>query len=545
MRKQLQNNRQRQRVSEKGSHVDHAVLWTDGNFEPSEAVRNERSLSLNLSERATNRIPKSRSNLRNLRPFDKTEGHLTGDNEIGKSLLIDSNPAMGTMAQAGKAVQRDRLIEETSFMDGIIVGSRGNMNRERTAETTVLLYFNRNTVITDRYNRFHKGKAIQVNQRGYRIPFYDRPPASDSYVIMGLWIAISRCKQGELLRHLNSFEHDNQQPSALNGLTVNAKVQRLGQRSQSDNVHQRPGTLLLMRTSCIDRFSQSSFDIPIGTNTIRDDSVRKIDLFCPRRHGLSLITKGKEMITAKVAGLICRRVPNAVRRPSILKTLLALPAPIPSVIILALQRKSFRSMSHVFQEVLKAMLRVEPAFADYDSPTAVPMELDMPSRVTSSAHGYPSLIFRRFRQSMSSAVSSCLLGSFPMKASAGYGMTRSKTRSSYNDLAAAFTLTRPVVFPTFLMSIGERDYCQSAKHLSNQALVFIRHESYYTTSCVKGQGKVCEIVRAASKDAEVGRNDQSLLSLRKKSNKTVFSEGGAMPVADNPFNWGLPLAIAA
>src|SRR5512143_263733 len=35
------------------------------------------------------------------------------------------------------------------------------------------------------YNRFHKGKAIQVNQRGYRIPFYDRPPASDAYFSEG------------------------------------------------------------------------------------------------------------------------------------------------------------------------------------------------------------------------------------------------------------------------------------------------------------------------------------------------------------------------
>ena len=32
------------------------------------------------------------------------------------------------------------------------------------------------------YNRFYKGKPIELNQRGYRIPFYDRPPASDGYL---------------------------------------------------------------------------------------------------------------------------------------------------------------------------------------------------------------------------------------------------------------------------------------------------------------------------------------------------------------------------
>lgn len=32
------------------------------------------------------------------------------------------------------------------------------------------------------YNRFHKGKAIPTNGRGYRIPFYDRPPASDAFM---------------------------------------------------------------------------------------------------------------------------------------------------------------------------------------------------------------------------------------------------------------------------------------------------------------------------------------------------------------------------
>ena len=35
-------------------------------------------------------------------------------------------------------------------------------------------------------NVFHKGKAKRTNSRGYRIPFYDRPPASDAYVFMGL-----------------------------------------------------------------------------------------------------------------------------------------------------------------------------------------------------------------------------------------------------------------------------------------------------------------------------------------------------------------------
>jgi hypothetical protein len=32
------------------------------------------------------------------------------------------------------------------------------------------------------YNKFHKGKPIEINSRGYRIPFYDRPPASDAYL---------------------------------------------------------------------------------------------------------------------------------------------------------------------------------------------------------------------------------------------------------------------------------------------------------------------------------------------------------------------------
>lgn len=32
------------------------------------------------------------------------------------------------------------------------------------------------------YNKFHKGKPIPLNSRGFRIPFYDRPPASDAYI---------------------------------------------------------------------------------------------------------------------------------------------------------------------------------------------------------------------------------------------------------------------------------------------------------------------------------------------------------------------------
>lgn len=46
--------------------------------------------------------------------------------------------------------------------------------------------------------------------------------------------------------------------------------------------------------------------------------------------------------------------------------------------------------------------------------------------------------------------------------------------------------------------------------------------------------KVHDIVRAALRNAEIGRNDLSDSFPKRVSNKTVFSEGGALPVADNP-----------
>jgi len=32
------------------------------------------------------------------------------------------------------------------------------------------------------FNKFTKGKPIDITPRGYRIPFYDRPPASDAFM---------------------------------------------------------------------------------------------------------------------------------------------------------------------------------------------------------------------------------------------------------------------------------------------------------------------------------------------------------------------------
>lgn len=59
-----------------------------------------------------------------------------------KPFLIDSNPEMETMAQAGwKVGQRDRLTGEASCADGVIVGSHGKIqNHERSVETTDSLH---------------------------------------------------------------------------------------------------------------------------------------------------------------------------------------------------------------------------------------------------------------------------------------------------------------------------------------------------------------------------------------------------------------------
>lgn len=35
------------------------------------------------------------------------------------------------------------------------------------------------------YNRFHRGSPEPINSKGFRIPFYDRPPASDAFSTEG------------------------------------------------------------------------------------------------------------------------------------------------------------------------------------------------------------------------------------------------------------------------------------------------------------------------------------------------------------------------
>jgi hypothetical protein len=53
------------------------------------------------------------------------------------------------------------------------------------------------------YNRIHKGKAKRANLRGYRIPFYDRPPASDALISKGLPVVISDRKRNQMLGTLS------------------------------------------------------------------------------------------------------------------------------------------------------------------------------------------------------------------------------------------------------------------------------------------------------------------------------------------------------
>jgi len=84
--------------------------------------------------------------------------------------LNEMGPQPEVMRQSGLMItmNHERLTEMIS------PGSYAKMPSNNLGEESQTLY-----------NRFHKGKAIQVNQRGYRIPFYDRPPASDSFFSEG------------------------------------------------------------------------------------------------------------------------------------------------------------------------------------------------------------------------------------------------------------------------------------------------------------------------------------------------------------------------
>lgn len=75
-----------------------------------------------------------------------------------KSLLIDSNAAMPTRAKQAKAVQAERLSEETLQGDAI-VRSHDNMNCERSAEMTDPLYIQGNNW---RAGLFYDGLSLPV-----------------------------------------------------------------------------------------------------------------------------------------------------------------------------------------------------------------------------------------------------------------------------------------------------------------------------------------------------------------------------------------------
>lgn len=105
------------------------------------------------------------------------------------------------------AVQLQRTSERTSLVDDAMFRTHENMNHERHTETTCPQCLLRDTGVTKGeavvreavnpeivqqfeqartlYNRFYKGTPKEINSRGYRIPFYDRPPASDAFSTEG------------------------------------------------------------------------------------------------------------------------------------------------------------------------------------------------------------------------------------------------------------------------------------------------------------------------------------------------------------------------
>lgn len=99
---------------------------------------------------------------------------------MNKPLLIDSKPVNGgnEAEKERLTLYRKRLSEEES--ESIRLCNSPVLRETKPQEVggnNPPLHYEGNR---KRYNKFHKGKAVQVNLRGYRIPFYDRPPASDS-----------------------------------------------------------------------------------------------------------------------------------------------------------------------------------------------------------------------------------------------------------------------------------------------------------------------------------------------------------------------------
>jgi len=272
----------------------------------------------------------------------------------------------------------------------------------------------------------------------------------------------------------------------------------MAERANLSNAKQRPRALPFSTgIRLIDRFSQRPFDTPASTNTMADNVIWQSSFLRPGGHRLGFVVKSQRMITALISSLFSIRSPLAISWLVI------------TVVIHAFYRELImRPWPHILQKILKPMLRIKPAVADSDTSTAIIRISRMMRKKNATLHGIPSVVFSRPRHSMFATFMTLSTCAICVITSAGLGMTRIQGVRGWRSRPTTITLTEPMVRPLLVVSMRERNNDETSESLADKAFRFI-HVRHYSTFLEENQGKVYDIVRAALKNAEMGRNDPS------------------------------------